>query len=101
LYTPVSVPKSGANPGRPKGKSPNIMIIRCQDIAHFPVRDDKGVKSAEGEDLTLKEGANYIEIYATPSSIKRMDTGEGDADAKGWISNLEFEHPGDELVFEE
>ena len=100
-YTPVSVPKTGSNPGRPKGKNPNILIVRTQDIETFPARDANGVKSAEGANLVLKTGANAIAIYATPSTIKRYDTGEGDPDAKGWIQNVEFEHPGDEVAFEE
>lgn len=101
LYTPVSVPKTGANPGRPKGKDENIIIIRTQDILTFPERDPNGVQSVALSNLVLKTGAKAIAIYATPSTIKRMDTGEGDPDAKGWIPNLEFEHPGDEIALQE
>jgi hypothetical protein len=100
-YVPVSVGKTGANPGRPKGKDPNIMIIRTSDINVFPARDANGVKNVGGQSLTLKEGANAIEIYATPSTIKRFDAIEGEDDAKGWIPNVEFAHPGDEVAFEE
>lgn len=96
LYTPVSVPKTGANPGRPRGKDENIIIARTIDILNEAARDANGVQSADGESTTLKPGASAIVIYATPSTIKRYDTGEGDPDAKGWIQNLEFEHPGDE-----
>ena len=101
LYTPVSVPKTGANPGRPKGKDENIIIVRTQDIMTYPTRDANGVKSVALSNLVLKAGAVAIAIYATPSTIKRMDTGEGDPDAKGWINTLEFDHPGDEVAFEE
>jgi hypothetical protein len=100
-YTPVSVPKTGANPGRPKGKDPNIMIVRTADVDNYPTRDANGVKSNTGQNLTLVNGANAIAIYATPSTIKRFNSIEGDPDAKGWIQNLEFEHPGDELGFDE
>ena len=100
-YVPVSVPKTGVNPGRPKGKDPNIIIVRTDDILHFPERDINGVQSDVGENLTLKAGANAIAIYATPSTIKRNDGIEGDPDGKGWIQNLIFEHPGDEVGFEE
>jgi hypothetical protein len=100
-YVPVSVPKTGNNPGRPKGKDPNIIIVRTDDILNFPTRDANGVKSAEGQHLTLKSGANAIAIYATPSTIKRFDTIEGDPDGKGWLQNLVYEHPGDEVGFEE
>lgn len=101
MYTPVSVPKTGVNPGRPKGKDPNIIIVRTDDILNFPTRDANGVQSADGQNLTLKPGANAIAIYATPSTIKRMDTVEGPPDGKGWIQSLGFEHPGDEVGFEE
>jgi len=100
-YIPVSVPKTGSNPGRPKGKSPNLIIFRMSDVDNFPTRDTNGVQSAAGQNLTFKSGASAIAVYATPSTIKRYDTGEGDPDAKGWIQNVEFEHPGDELAFEE
>ena len=101
LYVPVSVPKTGANPGRPKGKDENIIIVRTNDIETFPTRDANGVKSVAESNLVLKAGAVAIAIYATPSTIKRFDTGEGDPDAKGWLNNLEFEHPGDEVALEE
>jgi hypothetical protein len=101
MYTPVSVPKTGVNPGRPKGKDPNIIIVRTDDVLNFPTRDTNGVKSAAGQNLTLKPGASAIAIYATPSTIKRFDSIEGDPDAKGWLQNLEFEHPGDEIGFDE
>lgn len=100
-FTPVSIPKTGANPGRPKGKDPNIILARTQDILNFPARDANGVQSDAAENLTLQPGAAAIAIYATPSSIKRYDTVEGDPDAKGWLQNLEFEHPGDEVAFDE
>lgn len=100
-YTPVSVPKTGVNPGRPRGKDPNIIIVRTDDIDNFPLRDENGVKSAPSENLTLKAGHSAIAIYATPSTIKRFDEIEGPPDGKGWIQNLEFEHPGDEIGFDE
>jgi hypothetical protein len=101
MYTPVSVPKTGNNPGRPQGKDPNIIIARTDDILNFPTRDANGVQSAVGQNLTLKPGASAIAIYATPSTIKRFDSVEGEPDTKGWIQNLVFEHPGDEVGFQE
>lgn len=100
-YTAVSVPKNGANPGRPKGKDENIIICRTDEIDGFPTRDENGVKSAADSHLTLLSGKNAIAIYATPSTIKRYDTPEGEPDAKGWIQNLEFEHPGAEIALQE
>lgn len=100
-YTPVSVPKTGNNPGRPQGKDPNIIIVRTDDILNYPTRDANGVQSAAGQNLTLKPGANAIAVYATPSTIKRFDSIEGEPDGKGWINNLVFEHPGDEVTLQE
>ena len=100
-YVPISVPKTGNNPGRPKGKDPNIIIVRTDDILNFPLRDENGVQSAVGENLTFKPGASAIAIYATPSTIKRFDSVEGPPDGKGWLQNLVFEHPGDEVGFDE
>lgn len=101
MYTPVSVPKIGTNPGRPRGKEPNTIIIRTQDILTYPERDENGVKSEIGENIVLKPGAKAISIYMTPSTIKRFDTGEGDPDAKGWIQNVEGWHPGNDAALEE
>jgi hypothetical protein len=100
-YTPISVPKTGANPGRPQGKDPNIIIFRMDDVDNFPTRDANGIKSATQQNLTFKAGASAIAVYATPSSIKRNDDPSGDPDGKGWTQNLEFDHPGDEVAFEE
>ena len=93
-YTKVSIPKKGTAPGTPSAKSPNIIIIDVADIETMPTREEGDVV-ATGE-LALKADAKAIAIYATRSTIKRYDTMEGDADAKGFIANLEFEHPGDE-----
>jgi len=100
-YAAVSVPKTGANPGRPKGKNPNIIICRTDEIDNFPTRDENGVKNVADSLLTMLAGKNAIYIYGTTSTIKRYDTGEGDPHAKGWIQNLEFEHPGDEIALQE
>lgn len=95
----VSIPKAKGNPGAPEPKSPNIIFINTRDIDTFPSRDEKGVLITE--DLTLKASEKAISLYATPSTINRWDTSEGDPDAKGWIQNLTFDHPGDELEFNE
>lgn len=100
-YTPVSVPKIGTNPGRPRGKDPNMIIVRTQDIETFPARDANGVQSEVGENLVLKAGTTAIALYLTPSTIHRFDTGEGDPDAKGWLQNVEGFHPGNDVALEE
>lgn len=98
-YTMVDIPKMGANPGTPKGKDPNIIIYRTKDIKTMPDRDEKGIKIVG--DIVLQDDTKAIKIYATPSTIKVTQASEGEADAKGTIQNLEFEHPGSNLLLEE
>lgn len=98
-YVKVSIPKAKGNPGAPEPKDPNIILINTRDIETFPKRENGGVKIAE--DIKLKDDAKAISLYATPSTINRFDTSEGDPDAKGFIQNLTFDHPGDSLEFNE
>jgi len=98
-YSMVSIPKKGSNPGAPKGKDPNIIIWRTEDVQTMPPRDGKGIRITG--DIVLKTNANAIAIYATPKSIKRFDAGEGEPDYKAFINNLEFDHPGDEIELQE
>jgi hypothetical protein len=99
MFALASVPKSGSNPGRPRGKNSQIIIFKWDDVLTNPERDANGVKIAGN--LVLNSGAHAIEIYATPSTIKINQTNEGDPDAKGFIQSLVFEHPGDELTLME
>lgn len=95
----ASVPKTGSNPGRPRGKNSQIVIFKWDDVLTMPERDANGVKIAGN--LVLNANAHAIEIYATPSTIKITQNNEGDPDAKGFIQQLVFEHPGDELALME
>ncbi|MBC7382815.1 MAG: hypothetical protein H7296_07435 [Bacteroidia bacterium] len=105
-YVKVSIPKKPSG-GSPVPKGANIILIDVADLAKdasgqvtgFPARDDKGVKMTGP--FTLAALAKALFIQATPSTIKRMDTSEGGDDAMGFIQNVEFEKPGDELEFNE
>lgn len=98
-YVKVSIPKSKGNPGAPEPKDPNIILINTRDIEAFPKRESGGVLITD--DIELKSGEKAISLYATPSTINRFDSSEGEPDAKGFIQNLTFDHPGDELEFNE
>lgn len=98
-YTMVSVLKKNKNAGRPVGFYDRVILFRWDDVTADPSRDDKGVKISG--DLSLVPGANAIEMYVTPETLKVYDTSEGEADKKGFIQHLEFEHPGDELEYAE
>lgn len=101
-YTKVSVLKKIDNAGRPVSFKNRVVLIDVDedlDVALFPARDAGGVKIVG--DVVLKAGKKAIEMYVTPKTLKAYNTGEGDPDKKGYIQNLEFEHPGDELEYNE
>jgi len=110
-YTKVSLPKkTGGSPGAPVAKNPNIIIILVRDllkdangnITGWPERDASGVKLTGNISLTtIPTAAKAIGIYATPSTIKRNDTSEGDADAEGFLHNVSFSSPGSSLAKDE
>jgi hypothetical protein len=97
FYNFVSVPKKTSNSGRPSGKKSYVIIFRWDDVAKYK-RDEKQVKVVEFE---LKAGKKPVGVYATASTVNPYHTSEGDADAKGFIHHLDFEHPGTELEVEE
>ncbi len=92
----VSVPKSGSNPGMPRGKK-NIIIIFDMDQATM-VRDEKGVTVSS---LTLPNSVTPIGIFVDQGSIDAGDKVEGDAYARGYIHHVNFDHPGTELAIAE
>ena len=92
----VSVPKSGSNPGMPRGKK-NIVIIFDMDKASM-TRDEKGVTVSA---LTLPQDVTPIGIFVDQKSIDAGDEVEGDAYARGFIHHVNFDHPGTELAIAE
>lgn len=96
-YSMVSVPRKNNNAGRPTGKKGYIVLFRWDDVATF-TKDEKGVKVTA---FALAEGKKPIAVYVTQSTINIYDTAQGDADAKGFIHHVDFEHPGSELEFDE
>lgn len=98
-YSHISVPKAGYNPGRVKPKDPNITLFRWDDVDGDVTRDEKGIVVAGP--IIFLAGTNAIKIYATPTTIQVTEETVGDPDKKGFVQHLEFEHPGDNLVFEE
>jgi len=88
--------KSG-NPGRPNPKSSYIIIFKADDLLTPPVKAADGVSVTTS--LVLKTGKKAMEIYATPNTIKVSDKSSGDADKKGFIHTIEFEHPGSNVEY--
>lgn len=98
-YTLASIPKVGANPGRPRRLQEKMIIFRLEDIENLPSIDANGVKATG--DLTFKSGKTAAYIYLTPSTIVVMETSSGDPDKKGFIHKVEAQHPGDGLLMSE
>lgn len=96
-YEMVSVPKKDTNAGRPKGKKKYVVLFNWNDIDEYE-RNPKGVLVTK---FSFKPGKKPIGVYATDKSIKINHSSEGDKDAKGFIHNTEFEHPGTELEIDE
>jgi len=96
----TSVRKSSlknGNPGRPNPKDPYIILFKSDDLEVKPVKAADGITVST--DLDMKAGKVAIEIYATPVTIKVNDKSSGDPDKKGFISSLEFEHPGSDVDY--
>src|SRR5690606_5327409 len=99
MYVNASVPKKRGPLGAPGPKNPTILLFNTRDVVADPARDDKGVLIVG--DLEIAVGALGIAVYATPSSISRGKTIEGDEDAEGIVDNLVFAHPGGSLEIDE
>jgi len=96
-YTMVSVPKAGANAGRPRGKRSYIILFRWMDVKTY-TRDEKGVKVTA---FAMQEKAKPIAVYATNSTINCYQTSEGDDDARGFIHHVDYETPGAQVELDE
>lgn len=93
----------GQNKGTPSPKSPNVVIIKVDDLQRdvnglftgFPNRSVNEVESAENANILLKAGAKALAVYIAPESINRWDNTDGEGRYAGIISNFTGEHPGD------
>lgn len=92
-YVLVSLPKQSGGAGAPAAKSPYIILVPTSSIETFPNLSHDTVIMREN--IVLKTTNKGVKIYVTPTTLKRKDVLEGDADAKGYKSELEAEHPGD------
>ena len=93
----VSVVKKSDQAGRPSGKKFYVVLFKWDDVKTF-TRDEKGVKVQAMEMVSAK---TPFAVYATSSTINIYATSEGEEDARGYIHNVEFEHPGTEVEYDE
>lgn len=96
-YAMVSVPKAGANAGRPKGKRKYVILFRWADVKEYK-RDEKGVKVTG---FSMQETKKPIGMYATGSTISCYHTSEGEDDARGFIHHVDYETPGNTVEVDE
>lgn len=92
----VSIPSPGNGAAAPVIKDPTVIIISVADIATEPSRTH-GNTSIDGN-ITLSTGAKGIGVYATPSSIEITEEVQGEADARGILQGVAFNHPGDSVA---
>lgn len=85
--------------GAPTPVNTRIILIPYDDIATFPSRGEDDVRVTGN--ITLKDNAKAIAIYASSKSISRPDNQEGEEDEEGFIQTLTFTHPGNYLEIEE
>lgn len=90
----VSIKKQN-NGGAPLPKDKNIILMKVSDLldGSLPARDADGVTITGN--IALKVGVEALGLETTSKSIARNDNSDGETDAKGWIQNLSFIHPGD------
>lgn len=94
-YTKVSIKKNGDGAGCATAKSSEIILIDVEDIATEPTREVGNVVATGN--LTLTEGAKAVSVYATSSSIEVTEEASGDADARGIMQGVVYEHPGNSV----
>ena len=95
MYTKVSIPKAGDGAGSAAIKDPTIILIDVDDITAEPTRSHGNV--VLNGNVSLASGAKAIGIYATPSSIELTEEASGEADARGIMQGVKFDHPGNSV----
>lgn len=96
-YAKIDVVKPGTNKGTGGDKKDKITIFDWDDVLTY-VRDSVGVVVSS---IVMKPGKYMIQVYGTVSSIAPKYSGEGDDDAEGFMQEVVFSHPGDELAIME
>lgn len=69
-----------------------IVIMEAEDIAVFPISDEKGVVM-QGS-FVMKDGNKMITVYSTKSKTDASMETEGDEDMMSFKSKLVLQHPG-------
>lgn len=96
-YTLVSVPRKSVNQGRPTPKKKYVIIFDWADVLSY-ARDEKNVRVT---DLTFKEGKTPIGVFATSRTINPYSEASGESGQAGYLQHVDFEHPGNDLEFDE
>lgn len=95
-YVKASIKKAKGPAGAASPKNPNLIIIDVEDIETYPGRD--GVKSIG--DIKLKQGAEAMYIYCTPSTIENPEESAGDPDKEQITDKITAFRPGIDMVMD-
>ena len=92
----VNVSKPGINAGLGIKTKDKITFISFEDINFdlFPPRIQDGITIQNDIDAALKQDATPFTVYCTKGTVEVTSNSEGDNDAKGFIQQLVFSHPG-------
>ena len=93
-YVSVAKP-TAANAGLPNKPQQDITFISVGDIDTFPAVGADGITYTGN--IVLKAGAKAFTIYGTLGTFEVTSPSEGDPDNKGFIPQLVFNHPGNEI----
>jgi hypothetical protein len=87
-----------SSPGSAAPKN-EIIIMEAEDIAVFPISDEKGVVM-QGS-FAMKPGTNMVTVYSTKSKTDAPMETEGDEDTMSFKAKLVLQHPGNSTEVKE
>ncbi len=95
----VDKDRTKTSAGGARAKSPNLTIMKVEDLLERPIRNAKGVLMIGN--FAMKVGKEPVRLYATPSKQIPSFEMEGDEDSASITKNFEAFHPGDTLEIQE
>ena len=95
-YVKSSIPRPGDGAGCAATRKSQIILIDVEDVDSEPTRE-VGNCTVTGN-ITLKEGAKAVSVYATASTIQVTEELSGDPDAEGIKTGIVFDHPGNSVA---
>lgn len=98
-YIKQSVPRAAGSPGIGIQSRDSLTVIDIDDILYCPPRDGNGVKVPE--DIIMRPNRYAVSVYMTPGTVEVTSAAEGETDQIGFLPQVKFNHPGNELPVRE